>query len=46
MDRQEKGPSGAFPFVRHHGAVSGVTGSAHEWVVSDKASVLIDCGLF
>lgn len=46
MDRQEKGPSGAFPFVRHHGAVSGVTGSAHEWVVSDSASVLIDCGLF
>ncbi|WP_348719453.1 MBL fold metallo-hydrolase [uncultured Alcanivorax sp.] len=46
MDRQDKGPSGAFPFVRHHGAVSGVTGSAHEWVVSDKASVLIDCGLF
>ena len=46
MDRQDKGPSGAFPVVRHHGAVSGVTGSAHEWVMSDKASVLIDCGLF
>lgn len=46
MDRQDKGPSGAFPFVLHHGAVSGVTGSAHEWVVSDGASVLIDCGLF
>ena len=46
MERQDKGPSGAFPFVQHHGAVDGVTGSAHEWVVSDKASVLIDCGLF
>lgn len=46
MDRQEKGPYGAFPFVRHHGAVSSVTGSAHKWVVSESASVLIDCGLF
>lgn len=35
-----------FPFVRHHGAVQGVTGSAHEWVVGSSASVLIDCGLF
>ncbi|WP_082810811.1 MBL fold metallo-hydrolase [Alcanivorax sp. NBRC 102024] len=37
---------GSFPHILHHGAVSGVTGSAHEWVVSDSASVLIDCGLF
>ncbi|WP_290525568.1 MBL fold metallo-hydrolase [Alcanivorax sp.] len=46
MDRRDAAPAGAFPYVVHHGAVQGVTGSAHEWVVSESASVLIDCGLF
>jgi metallo-beta-lactamase family protein len=31
--------------IKHHGAVSGVTGSCHELVVGD-AGILIDCGLF
>lgn len=46
MDCPSSGPYGPFPYVLHHGAVSGVTGSAHEWVLSEQASVLIDCGLF
>lgn len=46
MDRRDAALEGAFPYVVHHGAVQGVTGSAHEWVVSESASVLIDCGLF
>ena len=46
MDCPSSGPYGPFPYVLHHGAVSGVTGSAHEWVISEQASVLIDCGLF
>lgn len=46
MDSRDAGLEVAFPYVVHHGAVQGVTGSAHEWVVSESASVLIDCGLF
>ena len=34
------------PQIKHHGAVTGVTGSCHELAVDDKNSVLIDCGLF
>lgn len=32
--------------IKHHGAVSGVTGSCHELVCDNEHSVLIDCGLF
>ncbi len=32
--------------VIHHGARTGVTGSCHELIVTDKESVLIDCGMF
>lgn len=32
--------------ILHHGAVNGVTGSCHELLIGDQASVLIDCGLF
>jgi len=32
--------------IKHHGAVSGVTGSCHELCLDDKNSILIDCGLF
>jgi metallo-beta-lactamase family protein len=46
MDCPSIGRNGPFPYVLHHGAVSGVTGSAHEWVIGEQASVLIDCGLF
>ena len=46
MDCRDERQDGGFPYVVHHGAVQGVTGSAHEWVVSESASVLIDCGLF
>ena len=46
MDCRDALREGGFPFVVHRGAVQGVTGSAHEWVVSESASVLIDCGLF
>lgn len=41
MDCRDERRDGVFPYV-----VQGVTGSAHEWVVSESASVLIDCGLF
>lgn len=30
--------------IKHHGAVTGVTGSCHELVVGDSG-ILIDCGL-
>lgn len=46
MDCRDGRQDGGFPYVVHHGAVQGVTGSAHEWVVSESASVLVDCGLF
>lgn len=32
--------------ILHHGAVNGVTGSCHQLMIDDAASVLIDCGLF
>ncbi len=32
--------------IRHHGAVSGVTGSCHELLIGEADSVLVDCGLF
>ena len=32
--------------IRHHGAVSGVTGSCHQLMLPDGSSLLIDCGLF
>lgn len=35
-----------YPRVLHHGAVTGVTGSCHEWQVDADHSLLIDCGLF
>ena len=35
-----------YPRLIHHGAVDGVTGSCHQYFVSEKHSVLIDCGLF
>lgn len=36
----------SFPQFTHHGAVNGVTGSCHEYIISENYSVLIDCGLF
>lgn len=35
-----------YPQFTHYGAVSGVTGSCHQYWLSDSYSVLIDCGLF
>ena len=35
-----------FPYIEHHGATSGVTGSCHQLHLSPEHSVLIDCGLF
>ncbi|GAB0111532.1 MBL fold metallo-hydrolase RNA specificity domain-containing protein [Pseudoalteromonas distincta] len=32
--------------ILHHGAVNGVTGSCHELIINQQASVVIDCGLF
>ncbi|QBL09799.1 MBL fold metallo-hydrolase [Rheinheimera sp. D18] len=34
------------PRFIHHGAVDGVTGSCHEYRISDDYGLLIDCGLF
>ena len=34
------------PQFIHHGAVDGVTGSCHEYRLSDEYGLLIDCGLF
>lgn len=36
----------AKPMFIHHGAVDGVTGSCHEYRISDDYGLLIDCGLF
>ncbi len=30
----------------HHGAIDGVTGSCHQYWISESASVLVDCGTF
>lgn len=35
-----------YPQFTHHGAVDGVTGSCHEYRISDDYGLLIDCGLF
>lgn len=35
-----------FPYITHHGAQEGVTGSCHQLHVLADSSVLIDCGLF
>ncbi len=35
-----------FPQFQHHGAVQGVTGSCHRFLVNEKNHFLIDCGLF
>jgi len=35
-----------YPQILHHGALQGVTGSCHELRLSEKAGILIDCGLF
>jgi len=32
--------------IRHHGAVTGVTGSCHQLFLDDRSSVLVDCGMF
>lgn len=34
------------PTLLHHGAVDGVTGSCHQYFITEQQSVLIDCGLF
>ncbi|UXZ55074.1 MBL fold metallo-hydrolase [Halomonas sp. 7T] len=36
----------AFPNILHHGGAGGVTGSCHQLIANDEASLLIDCGLF
>src|SRR5690606_22678557 len=36
----------AFPYITHHGAVSGVTGSCHQLHADAANSYLVDCGLF
>lgn len=38
--------SGEYPQIQHHGAVTGVTGSCHRYLVSADTHLLIDCGLF
>ena len=32
--------------IKHHGAVDGITGSCHEYLLAPDYAVLIDCGLF
>ena len=34
------------PTIIHHGAVDGVTGSCHEYLIAPDYGILIDCGLF
>ena len=36
----------AYPIVKHHGAINGVTGSCHQLQMTNQSSILIDCGLF
>lgn len=40
------GEESAWPVVRHHGAVAGVTGSCHELRLDAGLALLVDCGLF
>lgn len=35
-----------YPYIEHHGATNGVTGSCHQLHLTPELSVLIDCGLF
>ena len=35
-----------YPWIQHHGAVNGVTGSCHQLWLTEDDSLLIDCGLF
>ena len=35
-----------YPRFKHHGAVTGVTGSCHRLLASPDLHVLVDCGLF
>lgn len=35
-----------YPYIEHHGAVRGVTGSCHQLWLNENHSLLIDCGLF
>ncbi|MCC5824625.1 MBL fold metallo-hydrolase [Alkalimonas sp.] len=35
-----------FPQLIHHGAVDGVTGSCHQYLLRHDYSLLVDCGLF
>lgn len=35
-----------YPWIQHHGAVDGVTGSCHQLWLTPGDSVLVDCGLF
>ncbi|SEA45400.1 metallo-beta-lactamase family protein [Desulfuromusa kysingii] len=35
-----------YPHIHFHGATQGVTGSCHELIYAENASILIDCGLF
>ncbi|HDZ58038.1 MAG TPA: MBL fold metallo-hydrolase [Pseudomonas xinjiangensis] len=35
-----------YPYIQHHGAVRGVTGSCHQLWLGPQDSVLIDCGMF
>ncbi|PSS47921.1 MBL fold metallo-hydrolase RNA specificity domain-containing protein [Pseudomonas sp. BBP2017] len=34
-----------YPFLSHHGATRGVTGSCHQLHLDDYSSLLVDCGL-
>ena len=34
-----------YPFLSHHGATRGVTGSCHQLHLDDHSSLLVDCGL-
>lgn len=35
----------SYPFISHHGAVQGVTGSCHQLHLDSQRSLLVDCGL-
>ena len=35
-----------YPYITHHGAVHGVTGSCHQLQMNGQSSLLVDCGLF
>lgn len=35
-----------FPYISHHGAIQGVTGSCHQLHLNESSSLLVDCGSF